>query len=521
LEGALKARPQGRSDSAAPESPVFFGGAEKNAPKNPRNFRHPPVKNRLLPSARRWYIIFRDMRFACILLVAFSVPLCFAEDPPAAQAQAPAAAEAEGIAAPSAGDDGNAARQAEEEGGGFNTLQHLAIAGGIVVVQCFLIWGVWILFRLLTAKALKYGEEKFKPIAIKKFRLLSKEQMLEGCSFLLRIAKYLFTAFQLFITIPIIFTLFEFTREWASTLFDYILSPLKRIALGVVGYIPNFITLIIILLIVRYVLRTLRYFAMGVEKGRLTLAGFYPEWARPTFNILRVLIYAFTVAVVYPYLPGSDSAIFQGVSVFVGIIFSLGSSSAIGNVVAGLVITYMRPFKIGDRIKLGDITGFVVEKSPIVIRVRTHKNEYVTIPNITVLSSTTVNYNTSQDVDEEGLLLHAEVTMNYCVPWRKMHEILIEAALKTPRTMKQPKPFVLQTALDDYYCRYEINVYTKEVDRVPAIYSDLYQNLQDGCAEAGIDLTAPAYQIRLSERNTEKIIPGEPPARRRRVKNQG
>jgi small-conductance mechanosensitive channel len=472
------------------------------------------------------------MRFACILLTAFFVPLCFAEEPLAAEApaatEAPASAGAGGVAdAPDGdggmlqaiedriGDDGEAAQNAEEaQGGGI--LRHIAIAGGIVVAQCLLIWGVWILFRWLTAKALKYGEEKFKPIAIKKFHLLSKKQMLEGCGFLLRITKYALTVFQLFITIPIIFTLFEFTRDWASTLFDYILSPLRRIALGVVGYIPNLITIVIILFIVRYALRTLRYLAMGLGKGKLTITGFYPEWAQPTFNILRVLIYAFTIAVVYPYLPGSDSAIFQGVSVFVGIIFSLGSSSAIGNIVAGLVITYMRPFKIGDCIRLGDITGFVVEKSPIVIRIRTYKNEYVTIPNITVLSSTTVNYNTSQDVDEEGLLLHAEVTMNYSVPWRTMHEILIGAALKTSHTLKQPKPFVLQTALDDYYCRYEINVYTKVVNRVPAIYSELYQNLQDGCAEAGIDLTAPAYQIRLSERNTKNIVPGEPPPRGRK-----
>ncbi|MDR1317683.1 MAG: mechanosensitive ion channel family protein [Spirochaetales bacterium] len=463
------------------------------------------------------------MKTLYILLISFCVPLCFAEDAPAseapAQAESPAvpAGEAELPAAAEPDSNGDGAAQTAGATGRFSIFQRFGIAAGIVFIQGLLIWAVWILFRWLTVKALKYGEEKFRPIAIKKFRLLSKEQMLEGCAFLLRIAKYALTAFQLFITVPIIFTLFEFTRDWASTLFSYILAPLKTISLGIVSYIPNLITIIIILFIMRYVLRTLRYFALGLERGRLTLPGFYPEWAQPTFNILRVLIYAFTIAVVYPYLPGSDSAIFQGVSVFVGIIFSLGSSSAIGNVVAGLVITYMRPFKIGDRIRIGDITGFVVEKSPIVIRLRTHKNEYVTIPNVTVLSSSTINYNTSQDIDEEGLLLHADVTMNYCVPWRKMHEILIEAALKTPYTMKQPKPFVLQTALDDYYCRYEINVYTKEVNRVPAIYSTLYQNLQDGCAEAGIDLTAPAYQIRLSERNPSEIISGEPlPSPRRR-----
>jgi small-conductance mechanosensitive channel len=440
------------------------------------------------------------MKRLCALLLLFSAPICFADDPSPAD-EPVAIQEIETI------------EKAEETAvenvdAGLSTLERLGIAGGVVLLQCLVTWGVWILFRWLAGRLREYGEKKFKPIAIKKFRLLSKEQIQDACAFLLRIVKYALSAFQLFITVPIIFSLFEFTRHWAETLFGYILTPLKSIALGIVGYIPNLITIIILLFIMRYALRTLKYFALGLERGKLTLPGFYPEWAQPTFNILRVLIYAFTIAVVYPYLPGSDSAIFQGVSVFVGIIFSLGSSSAIGNLVAGLVITYMRPFKIGDRIKLGDITGFVVEKSPIVIRLRTHKNEYVTFPNMTVLNSTTVNYNTSQEVDEEGLLLHAEVTMNYAVPWPRVHEILIEAALKTSHTLKHPKPFVLQTALDDNYARYEINVYTKEVNLVPSIYSELYQNLQDGFAEAKIDLTAPVYQIRLSARNG-KIIPPE------------
>jgi small-conductance mechanosensitive channel len=210
-----------------------------------------------------------------------------------------------------------------------------------------------------------------------------------------------------------------------------------------------------------------------------------------------VLLYAFTVAIIYPYLPGSDSRIFQGVSVFVGIIFSLGSSSAIGNLIAGLVITYMRPFKIGDRIQIKDITGFVVEKSPIVIRIKTHKNEYVTFPNMIILNSSIINYHTSSDEDEEGLILYADVTMGYTVPWQQVHEILIEAALQTKMVQKNPKPFVLQTALDDFYAKYQINLYTKEVDRVPAIYSELYQNLQNGFKAAGISLTAPAYRINL------------------------
>jgi small-conductance mechanosensitive channel len=212
---------------------------------------------------------------------------------------------------------------------------------------------------------------------------------------------------------------------------------------------------------------------------------------------MRVLIYAFTIIVIYPYLPGSDSAVFQGVSVFVGIVLSLSSSSAIGNLIAGLVITYMRPFQIGDRIRIGDVVGFVVEKSAIVTRIRTVKNEYVTFPNRTVLNSSIINYNYSSREKEDGLILSIDITMGYTVPWRKVHELLISAASNTPYTQKKPQPFVLQTALDDFYCRYQINVYTKEIGKILAIYSNLYQNIQDVFTEAGIDLNCPHYEISM------------------------
>jgi small-conductance mechanosensitive channel len=181
----------------------------------------------------------------------------------------------------------------------------------------------------------------------------------------------------------------------------------------------------------------------------------------------------------------------------VGVIFSLGSSSAIGNLVAGLVITYMRPFKIGDRIQIKEITGFVVEKTLMVVRLKTHKNEYVTFPNMIILSSSIINYNTSSDEDEEGLLLYANITFGYSTPWQTVHTILIDAALKTSHVQKKPKPFVLQTAMNDFYANYQINLYTKEVGKVPRIYSQLYENIQTGFHAAGIDMTAAHYRINL------------------------
>ncbi|GHT64493.1 hypothetical protein FACS1894110_04230 [Spirochaetia bacterium] len=385
-----------------------------------------------------------------------------------------------------------------EKWGFVDYIKRIGIALGIIGVQILLIWLVWqIFFKWLNQKILGWGQKNIKPLNIKKLHLLSTRQILTSIEFLLRILKYVITVFQLFLTLPIIFSLFPVTQHLASTLFGYILNPLKNIAVGIVSFIPHLITIVIILWVTRYVIRFLKFFATQIEKGKLVLPGFYADWAQPTFNILRVLVYAFTVVVIYPYLPGSGSAVFQGVSVFVGVIFSLGSSSAIGNLIAGLVITYMRPFKIGDRIQFKDITGFVVEKSLMVVRIKTHKNEYVTFPNLMVLNSSIVNYNTSSDEDEEGLILHTDVTMGYAVPWTQVHEILIEAALKTTGIQKTPKPFVLQTSLDDFYAKYQINAYTKNVDKAPQIYSELYENLQNGFKAAEINLTAPAYQVWL------------------------
>jgi small-conductance mechanosensitive channel len=275
----------------------------------------------------------------------------------------------------------------------------------------------------------------------------------------------------------------------------FILNPLKDIAVGALMFIPNLIRIIIIVTIIRYVLKGLKFFAIRIEKGKLVIPHFYPDLAAPTYKILQVLLWAFTFALVYPYLPGSDSRAFQGVSVFIGIVFSIGSTSAIGNLVAGLVITYMRPFKVGDHVKINDITGFIVEKNLMVVRLKTYKNEYVTFPNITILNSSTMNYNTSSDEDEEGLIIYAEVTFGYSTPWQTVHDILINAALNTDHVLKTPQPFVLQTKLDDFYACYQINCYTKEINKIPRIYTILYENIQNGFRESGMDMTSAHYRI--------------------------
>jgi small-conductance mechanosensitive channel len=394
----------------------------------------------------------------------------------------------------------DAAVEAGTEAHELSFFVRLGIALAIIAAQALLIWLLWKLFNSISRKVSESGKEKIKPLTIKKLKLLSAKQIVDVVLVLLRILKYVVSVFLLFLTIPIEFSLFPAARHLAMTIFGYILNPLKDIAIGTVKYIPNLFTIIIIIFITRYVLKLLKFFSTQISKGKLVLPGFYSDWAEPTYKILQVLLWAFTVAIVYPYLPGSQSRVFQGVSVFVGLIFSLGSSSAIGNLVAGLVITYMRPFKIGDRVQIKDTIGFVVEKNLMVVRIRTHKNEYVTFPNLLILSSSITNYHTSSDDDAEGLILYAEITFGYATPWETIHEILIKAALSTDYVQKKPKPYVLQTGLDDFYARYQINCYTKEVDKVPKIYAQLYENIQNGFHEAGIDMTCANYEVSIQRK---------------------
>jgi len=286
--------------------------------------------------------------------------------------------------------------------------------------------------------------------------------------------------------------LFPWTEGYAEVLIEWIIQPVKGVFTAIFSYLPNLLTILVIVFFGRLGIKVLSFLAGEIESKRLQVNGFYPDWAKPTFNVLRVLVYAFVFVVIFPYLPGSDSAVFQGVSIFLGILFSLGSSSAVSNAVAGLVITYMRPFKEGDRVRIGDITGDIVEKSLLVTRIKTIKNEILTIPNSGVLSSHTMNFSTVQA--NSGVILHTTVTIGYDVPWRNVHESLIQAAKITNGILSNPKPFVLQKSLDDFYVAYELNGYTREVHHMSFIYSDLHANIQDVFAENGIEIMSPHYR---------------------------
>lgn len=359
------------------------------------------------------------------------------------------------------------------------------------------------LFRKLNRRIEGMKDTRFKPIMVQNYELLDTAKQVKLLEFLATIGFYAVIAVQLIFTVPLIFYIFPPTKALAYTLLGYIWTPIRGILVGIVDYIPDLITIIIICFAIRYLIKLFKYLSNEVATERLKIPGFYPDWAHPTYNIIRFLLYAFMIAMIYPYLPGSDKGVFQGISVFVGLIISLGSSTVIGNVIAGWVITYMRPFKKGDRIKLNDTVGDIIEKTPLVTRIRTAKNEIVTMPNSFIMSSQSVNY--SRSANEFGLILHAEVTIGYDVPWRLVHRMLIDAALRTKGVLHEPYPFVLETGLNDWYPVYQINAYTREAQRMSVIYSELFQNIQDRFNEEGVEIMSPTY-IATRDGNASTVV---------------
>jgi len=362
----------------------------------------------------------------------------------------------------------------------------------VIILMRIFIWLIGKFINYLSERVKRKREKWFKGLSYKDYTFMSVDQIAQNILLSIKVLKWVLYALTIYSTLTAIFGILPFSKGWADQLLEWIWIPIKGFLGAIWDYLPNLFSILVIYFVMRYVIKFTKYVFSEIKAEKLKIYGFYPDWAMPTFNILRFLLYAFMLILIFPYLPGSDSDIFKGVSIFVGVLFSLGSSSAISSMIAGLVITYMRPFKIGDRIKIGDVTGDVVEKTLLITRLKTSKNELVTIPNSSILSGNTINY--SSEAEGQGLIIHTTVTIGYDVPWKDMYKALKEAANRTEFLLKEPEPFILQTSLDDFYVSYEINAYTKEPNKQARIYSDLHQNIQDACNEMGIEILSPHYR---------------------------
>jgi small-conductance mechanosensitive channel len=306
--------------------------------------------------------------------------------------------------------------------------------------------------------------------------------------------------FQAYVTVVLSF--FPSTRSVSHAITGWVIGALSQLSKSALNYLPNLVVIAVVIVIASQVFRLISMIFGEIRKGNLTFSGFYAEWAAPTARLVRGLVLILVVIIIFPYLPGSKSPAFQGISIFVGVLLSLGSSSAVANAIAGIILTYMRSFSVGDWVKIGDTLGEVVEKNPLVTRVITMKQEIITIPNATVMNGSVMNF--TREAKTTGVIFHTTVTIGYDAPWKTIHQLLINAALDTKHVLHTPAPFVLQTALNDFFVSYELNAFTDVPREMQFIYSDLHQNIQDRFNEAGVEICSPHFSA-LRDGNTITI----------------
>ncbi len=353
-------------------------------------------------------------------------------------------------------------------------------------------WLVLRVFRRLEAMiSLLRQSQRLPSLKIQQLELLSADRIADALLIVARGLQVVVWAILLYFYLVLVLSFFPWTQEASGRILDYVLHPLGIVGRNIASYLPNLFFIAIIVIVTRYVLRTIHFIFGAIGSGAISFGGFDKDWAEPTYKLVRFLVLAFALIVLFPYLPGAKSDAFKGVSLFVGVLFSLGSTGAVANLVAGSLLTYTRAFQIGDRVKIGGTLGDVVARTLLVTKVRTVYNVEVTIPNSTVMSSEVLNFTTM--AQSTGIIMQTTVTIGYDVPWRKVHDLLVKAAQTTEGVLKDPAPFVLQTGLNDYYPAYELNAYIRESSRLRVILSRMNERVQDVFAEAGVEITSPAF----------------------------
>ena len=376
----------------------------------------------------------------------------------------------------------------------------------VLFITFILVWAINRLFDFLKKITLNSEHRFLTSIRIRNYDFIKKPGIVKALVKLLAILRIVFLLFLLITIIPLIFDIFPSTQYLSKIIVQWISEPIKNVGIAIIGYLPHLFYIVIIAVITRYVLKILRFFALEIERGILKIKGFHPEWAHTTYVLARMMLWVLALVIMFPHLPGSDSDAFKGISIFLGVLISLGSSSAISNAIAGIVISYMRPFQVGDWIKSGEIIGAVIEKNALVTRLKTINNEDITIPNSAILSGATMNFTSIGK--EIGLALNVQVKVRYDYSDNLVEELLIEAALKTNGISPKPHPYIFQISLSELNAVYELNAYTFHPENMYFIKSDLTKNIQSTFRQANIEIFSTQYvEIRTPFSNTKKQNP--------------
>ena len=367
-----------------------------------------------------------------------------------------------------------------------------ARAGVATVAFVVSLWLVLMLMRRLRSFAETRYKQNVHGVAIQSFKILDASQIWTGVTALLRGSTWLAVAIVTYIYVEYALSLFPWTREFARQLLNVVLDPLQSMARVTWSKLPDVIFIVVLYLVVRYLLRLTRLFFDSVASGTIAFRNFYPDWAVPTYRGVRLLIVLIALVIAYPHIPGSQSEAFKGLSILVGVMISIGSSSFVANMIAGYALTYRRAFTTGEWIELGGTYGEVLQTRLQVTHLRTPKNEEVIIPNSTILTSPVINY--SKLAGERGLILHTTVSIGYETPWRQVEAMLIMAAQRTQTVAREPPPFILQRSLGTFAVEYELNAFCNDASFRPRALSELHRNILDVFNEYGVQIMTPAYE---------------------------
>jgi len=390
-----------------------------------------------------------------------------------------------------AGEIGKAVAQARQEHSAKFLIRAAIYALATLLLYVLIVWLVVVGSRWLLKRLQRPGAPLVKGIKIQKSEILAGERLASILAGFVRLLRAVILFLLTVVFLGAEFNYFPWTRVHGKQLLEYVLTPVRFVGIAILDYLPKLFYILVILAVMYFVMKFVRILAREFERGNIRLRGFYPEWIQPTYKIVRFLLICFTAVLIYPYLPGENSPAFKGVGLFLGVLFSLGSTSAVANVVAGIILTYTRGFRVGDWVKIGDNIGNVVSQNMLATHLETFQKEEVVIPNSVVLGSHVINY--SLQGQTEGVILHTSVTIGYDTPWRTVHGLLLEAAAKTHDILGDPAPFVLQRQLEDSYVQYEINAYTRNPHAMFVTYSNLHANIQDCFYAAGVEIMSPVY----------------------------
>ena len=295
---------------------------------------------------------------------------------------------------------------------------------------------------------------------------------------------------------------FPYTRPWGEALRGFLLERLAVFARDIINALPDLFTVVLIALLTRMVVRALGLVFNAVEEGRATMPGVHPETAASTRRLVSGLMWLFALALAYPYLPGSDTDAFKGVSVFVGLIVSLGSSGIVTQMMSGITLTYSRALRVNDFVRIGDVEGTVTHLGSLSAKVKTLRNEEVTIPNAVVVGNQIINY--SRLAGSEGVYVGTSVTIGYDVPWRQVQALLLQAAERTDGVRSTPPPRVRQSGLRDFYVEYLLLIALEDPKLRLATLDRLHGHILDAFNEQGVQIMSPSYE---ADPEGKKIVP--------------